>query len=81
MNEAQIFDQMCDLAETGLDADGLYHAGFSLALLGLSKMEVEARDAQLGVLETGLRGGLEGLDALRQRKKLNGHAKSGGLAK
>jgi hypothetical protein len=75
-----IFDRTCDLAHGRLTADELYHVGYSLLLLGLSKMEEEEREAELSVLDASICNGLDGLDALRERRKLNGHAKPKGLA-
>ena len=70
----------CDLAHGRLTAEELYHVGYSLMLLALSKMDQEEREAELNILPDAIDQGLDGLDALRQRKKLNGHGPKGGLA-
>jgi hypothetical protein len=75
-----IYDDMCSLAHGRLTAVELYYAGRSLLLLGLSKMEEGEREAELSVLDASIYEGLEGLDALRRRRKLNGHAKPKGAA-
>ena len=77
-----IYNQACDRAHGRLTAVELYHVGYSLMLLGLSKMDEEERAIELNVLPDAIDHGLDGLDALRERKKLNGHTKpngSGGL--
>ena len=74
-----IYDRTLDLAQGRLTAEELYHVGRSLLLLGLSKMEEGEREAELGVLPDAIDHGLDGLDGLRQRKKLNRHGPKGGL--
>ena len=74
-----IYNQACDLAHGRLTAVELYHVGYSLMLLGLSKMDQGEREAELNVLDpTPSTTALTKLDALRQRKKLNGHEAQGG---
>jgi hypothetical protein len=75
-----IYDRTCDLAHGRLTAEELFHVGYSLMVLGLSKMEASEREAELSVLDDSIYSGLEGLDALKARKKLNGHAKPNGAA-
>ena len=78
MTEAdRIYNSMCDLAHGRLTAAELYHCGYSLLLLGLSKLGEEEREAELDVLGLSIYNGLDVLDGLRRRRKLNGHKPNG----
>ena len=75
-----IYNDMCSLAQGRLTAEEFYHIGRSLLILGLSKLEPAEREAELNDLPEYIDCGLDGLDALKARKKLNGHGPKGGLA-
>jgi hypothetical protein len=74
-----IYERTCDLAHGRLTAEELFDIGRSLLILALSKMDQEEREIELNLLPEAIDHGLDGLDALRQRKKLNGHGPKGGL--
>ena len=76
----EIYNQACDRAHGSITAVELYHVGYSLMLLGLSKLDQGEREVALNVLPDAIDHGLDGLDALKARKKLNGHAKPRGAA-
>ena len=79
MIDKDLYDTVCDTLDGQTDADGLCHCGFSLLVLGLSRMPEAQREAELSVLGFGITSTLEQLDELRERKKqLNGHGR--GLA-
>ena len=67
----EVYNRMCDLAHGRLTAEELFHIGRSLLILALSKMDQGEREAELHTLPDAIDHGLDGLDALRQRKKLN----------
>jgi hypothetical protein len=77
MTEDETYHAICNIAEQNLSAAGTYEIGRSLMVLGLSQLY--DREAELTALGPAILRGLEGLDAIRERKKqLNGHGR--GLA-
>ena len=71
-------ERTCDLAQGRLTARELYRVGRSIIILALSKMDLEGRELEFNVLPDAIDDGLDAFDGLRQRKKLNGHAKPNG---
>ena len=74
------YDAMCDAAHGKLTVDETYDAALALLVLALSKMDDWDRSATLEVIGIDIYDGLERLDALKARKKLNGHANGKGAA-
>ena len=72
-----IYDRTCDLAQGRLTPNELFHVGRSLLILALSKMDQGERELELNALPDSIDHGLDELDGLRQRKKLNGHKPNG----
>jgi hypothetical protein len=78
MTEAdRIYDEMCSLAHGRLTAEELFDIGSSLTALGLYKMPVAQREMMQDGLEPYLVDTVGRLDALKARKKLNGHKPKG----
>lgn len=73
-----IYNQVCDVVDGRVDAQELFDIGSALTALGLYKMPVAQRLLLRDTLEPYIDDTVTKLDAMKARKKLNGHAKPNG---
>jgi hypothetical protein len=72
-----IYNEVCDIVDGRVDAEELFDIGSALTALGLYKMPPAQRELMHGTLESYIEDTIVGLDAMKARKKLNGHGPKG----